>query len=71
MGGTILTETYAGTSVLTGAVKDAIGNGMLDMKATVFEVVQLSVPVVIAVAGLTVGVKYAIKQVKGIISAAA
>ena len=71
MGKTALLDVYAGTSVLTETAKTAVTNGMLDLKATVFEVVEIGVPVMVAVAGLTVGIKYAIKQVKGIISAAA
>lgn len=63
-----LLSAYVGRSVLTEAIKTQVSNGIADMTATVTELVGLSVPAAIVVGGLTAGVKYAIKTVKGVIA---
>lgn len=70
MGNAILAAA-SGTSVLTDEIKTAVNSGMLNLSATVSDVVLLAVPVTISVIALTAGVKYALKKVRGVISSAA
>lgn len=63
-----LATSYAGVSVLTEAVRNSVSNGMLDLQATVTDVVGLAVPVVIGVIALTAGVNFAIGKVRSIAS---
>ena len=68
--GALLTlgDAYVAQSVITDAIKTQVVNGIADMQATVTELVGLSIPATIVVVGLTAGVKYAIKTVKGVIA---
>ena len=59
---------YTGVSVLTEAIKKAVSNGMLDLQATVIDVVGITVPVVIGVIALTAGVNFAVSKVRSIAS---
>ena len=60
--------TYQGVSVLTDGIKTAVQNGMLDLSATVSDVVLVAFPVVIGVIALTAGVNFAISKVRSIAS---
>ena len=64
----MLNPAYQGVSVLTDAIKTAVSNGMLDLSATVSDVVLIAVPVVVGVIALTAGVNFAISKVRSIAS---
>lgn len=66
--GVLLTGEYQGVSVLTEAIKEAVNHGMLDLSATVSDVVLIAVPVVIGVIALTAGVNFAISKVRSVAS---
>lgn len=61
----------ATTGVLTEAMTQAIQGGFDSLAATVTQVILISVPVSVSVIALSGGVKYALKKVRGVISAAA
>lgn len=61
-------EAYQGSSVLTGDVKEAIQHGMLDLSATVTDVLLISVGVIVGVIALTAGVNFAMSKVRSIAS---
>ena len=59
---------YVPKSYLTDTVKTAVENGMLDMNATVTDVVLIAIPVIIGVIGLTVGANFAVSKIRSIAS---
>lgn len=61
-------DPYTGVSVLTEGIKTAVNHGMLDLSATVSDVVLIAVPVVIGVIALTAGVNFAVSKVRSIAS---
>lgn len=64
----LATLAYQPTSFLDGSLKTSVEHGMLDMSATVKDVLLISVPVVIGVVGLTVAINFAIGKVRSIAS---
>lgn len=67
----ILASSVTGTSVLTGEVLTQIQQGFADMTATVTDVAGIAVVAAVGVIGLTVGINYALKKIKGVMSKAA
>lgn len=67
----VLASAVTGTSVLSGEVLTQIQQGFADMTATVTDVAGLAVVAAVGVIGLTVGINYALKKIKGIMSKAA
>lgn len=67
----ILASAVTGTSVLTGEVLTQIQQGFADMTATVKDVAGIAVVAAVGVIGLTVGINYALKKIKGVMSKAA
>lgn len=67
----ILASAVTGTSVLTGEVLTQIQQGFADMTATVTDVAAIAVVAAVGVIGLTVGINYALKKIKGVMSKAA
>lgn len=67
----ILASAVTGTSVLTGEVLTQIQQGFADMTATVTDVAGIAVVAAVGVIGLTVGINYALKKIKGVMSKAA
>ena len=67
----ILASAVSGTSVLTGEVLTQIQQGFADMTATVTDVAGIAVVAAVGVIGLTVGINYALKKIKGVMSKAA
>lgn len=63
-------ESAVGTSVLTGEVLTQIQQGFADMSATVTQVAGIAVVAAVGVIGLTVGINYALKKIKGVMSKA-
>lgn len=59
-----------GTSLITDAIKASVNSGLADMSATVSDVILLVIPTTIAIIALTAGVRYALRKVKGVMSAA-
>lgn len=67
----IMASAVTGTSVLTGDVLKQIQQGFADMTATVTDVAGIAVVAAVGVIGLTVGINYALKKIKGVMSKAA
>lgn len=61
-------DAYVAKSFLTDTVQSAVSNGMMDMQATVTDVLLISIPIIIAVIGLTVGANFAISKIRSIAS---
>lgn len=61
-------EAYVAKSFLTDTVQQAVSHGMLDMQSTVTDVLLISIPIIIAVIGLTVGANFAISKIRSIAS---
>lgn len=67
----ILASAVTGSSVLEGEVLTQIQQGFADMSATVTQVAGIAVVAAVGVIGLTVGINYALKKIKGVMSKAA
>lgn len=62
--------TATASSLITAEIKAAIDNGLGSMSATVSDVILIVIPTTIAIIALTSGVRYALRKVKGVMSAA-
>lgn len=63
-------EAGSGTSTLDATVTSAISSGAQDLLATVTNVIGITIPVTITAIGIVVGAKFALKQIKGVMSKA-
>ena len=59
-----------GTSVIDATLKSAITTGANNLLATVSDVVAITVPVTITAVGIVIGCRFALKQLKSVLSAA-
>lgn len=64
----VVAGAYVAQSYLTEGVTESVSHGMLDMQATVTDVVLIAIPVIIGVIGLTVGANFAISKIRSIAS---
>lgn len=60
----------AGTSVIDTTLKSAITTGANNLLATVSDVVAVTVPVTITAVGIVIGCRFALKQLKSVLSTA-
>lgn len=67
---TVFAEETPGTNLLEGEVMTAVSSGFADLKATVVAIVAIAATTGIAIVGVSAGVKYAIKKIKGTLSSA-
>lgn len=64
----VASEIPSGVSVLDEAMKGVIQAGMLNLQATVSDVLVVAVPVIVGVIALTAGVGYALRKVHAVMS---
>lgn len=65
-----LAAESGGTSVIDTTLKSAITTGANNLLATVSDVVAVTVPVTITAVGIVIGCRFALKQLKSVLSTA-